>query len=459
MESTTIAAIATAMSASGISIIRISGPDALQVIDAVYKSPKGKKKISSQKSHTIHYGYIYDGEDLIDEVVVLLMKAPNSYTAEDTVEIDCHGGLVVTKRILETVLKNGAVIAAPGEFTKRAFLNGRIDLSKAEAVMDLIDAQNRYAADSAVHQLKGTVSEKVNAYRDEILDQLAFLESALDDPEHFELDGFGVSLEEKIEQLLADMEQLLQQSKNGRIVTEGIHTVILGRPNAGKSSLLNLLAGEERAIVTDIAGTTRDLLQETVRLGDISFILTDTAGIRESDNVVEQIGVSKAMDASHQADLILYVIDSSQELSALDSDMEQLIAEKNSVIILNKTDLQGQVSIEEVQNRFPGKPVCRLSALEGTGLQQLESMLKEMFLQGNIDFNNQIILSNLRQQEALSEAMKSLGLVQKSIADGMTEDFYAIDLMDAYTSLGKIIGASVEDDLVDRIFAKFCMGK
>lgn len=459
MESTTIAAIATAMSASGISIIRISGPDALQVIDAVYKSPKGKKKISSQKSHTIHYGYIYDGEDLIDEVVVLLMKAPNSYTAEDTVEIDCHGGLVVTKRILETVLKNGAVIAAPGEFTKRAFLNGRIDLSKAEAVMDLIDAQNRYAADSAVHQLKGTVSEKVNAYRDEILDQLAFLESALDDPEHFELDGFGVSLEEKIEQLLADMEQLLQQSKNGRIVTEGIHTVILGRPNAGKSSLLNLLAGEERAIVTDIAGTTRDLLQETVRLGDISFILTDTAGIRESDNVVEQIGVSKAMDASRQADLILYVIDSSQELSALDSDMEQLIAEKNSVIILNKTDLQGQVSIEEVQNRFPGKSVCRLSALEGTGLQQLESMLKEMFLQGNIDFNNQIILSNLRQQEALSEAMKSLGLVQKSIADGMPEDFYAIDLMDAYTSLGKIIGASVEDDLVDRIFAKFCMGK
>ncbi len=459
MESTTIAAIATAMSPSGISIIRISGPQALQVIDAVYKSPKGTKKISQQQTHTIHYGFIYDGEELIDEVMVLLMKAPNSYTAEDTVEIDCHGGLVVTRRILETVLKHGAVTAAPGEFTKRAFLNGRIDLSRAEAVMDLIDAQNRFAADSAIHQLRGSVAEKVAGYRDEILDQLAFLESALDDPEHFELDGFGSVLEEKIKVLLIDMRKLLHQSQNGRVITEGIHTVILGKPNAGKSSLLNLLAGEERAIVTDIAGTTRDLLRETVRLGDISFVLTDTAGIRESDNVVEQIGVNRAVEASKDADLILYVIDVSSDFAEIDPSIEQLIAEKKTVFILNKTDLEERVTEDMLESRYPGNKICRLSALNGTGLEDLEEMLKEMFLQEDIDFNNQVILSNIRQQEALSQAIVSLEMVLQSIGAGMTEDLYAIDLMDAYAALGKIIGASVEDDLVDRIFAKFCMGK
>lgn len=459
MESTTIAAIATAMSPSGISIIRISGPQALQVIDAVYKSPKGTKKISEQNTHTIHYGFIYDGEELIDEVMVLLMKGPNSYTAEDTVEIDCHGGILVTRRILETVLKHGAVTAAPGEFTRRAFLNGRIDLSRAEAVMDLIDAQNRFAADSAIHQLRGSVAEKVTGYRDEILDQLAFLESALDDPEHFELDGFGAALQEKIQVLLADMEKLMHQSQNGRIITEGIHTVILGKPNAGKSSLLNLLAGEERAIVTDIAGTTRDLLHETVRFGDISFVLTDTAGIRESDNVVEQIGVTRAVEASRDADLILYVVDASDVALEIDPAVEPLIAAKKTVMILNKTDLTEHVTEEMLRSRYPGVPVCRLSALHGTGLDDLEQQLKKMFFQEDIDFNNQVILSNIRQQEALSQAMSSLKLVIRSIEDGMTEDLYAIDLMDAYTSLGKIVGAAVEDDLVDRIFAKFCMGK
>lgn len=459
MESTTIAAIATAMSPSGISIIRISGSQALQVIDAVYKSPKGTKKISEQNTHTIHYGFIYDGDELIDEVMVLLMKGPNSYTAEDTVEIDCHGGIVVTRRILETVLKYGAVTAAPGEFTKRAFLNGRIDLSRAEAVMDLIDAQNRFAADSAIHQLRGSVAEKVTGYRDEILDQLAFLESALDDPEHFELDGFGDILQKKIQVLLADMRRLMHQSQNGRIITEGIHTVILGKPNAGKSSLLNLLAGEERAIVTDIAGTTRDLLHETVRLGDISFVLTDTAGIRESDNVVEQIGVTRAVEASKDADLILYVIDASDSGLEIDPAVERLIGAKKTVIILNKTDLTEQITEEMLHSRYPDVPVCRLSALHGTGLDDLELQLKEMFLQEDIDFNNQVILSNIRQQEALAQAMSSLKLVIGSITDGMTEDLYAIDLMDAYTSLGKIVGAAVEDDLVDRIFAKFCMGK
>lgn len=459
MESTTIAAIATAMSPSGISIIRISGPESLSVIDRIYRSPKGNKCLSAQPSHTVHYGFIYDGDELIDEVMVLLMKGPQSYTAEDTVEIDCHGGMIVTRRILETVLKHGAVLAEPGEFTKRAFLNGRIDLSRAEAVMELIDAQNRYAADSALQQLRGSLSEKVQGFRDSLLDELAYLESALDDPEHFELDGFSDGLEQKVRGVIREIEELLERSENGRVLVEGIHTVILGRPNAGKSSLLNLMAGAERAIVTDIAGTTRDLLEETIRVGDITFILTDTAGLHESDNVVERIGISRAVEASKKADLLLYVIDSSEAFEEPDEEIRRLMQQKLTILIRNKTDLEEAISEDALAELFPGYPICSISAREGNGLEKLEALLKEHFLQGDVNFNEQVIVSNMRQKEALRDAVKSLQLVLQSIYDGMTEDFYAIDLMDAYTSLGKIIGASVEDDLVDRIFAKFCMGK
>lgn len=459
MEHATIAAIATAMSPSGISIIRISGPDALQVIDRIYQSPNTKKKLSEQPSHTVHYGLICEDGVLIDEVMVLLMKAPHSYTAEDTVEIDCHGGMLVTRRILETVLKHGAVLAEPGEFTKRAFLNGRIDLSRAEAVMDLIEAENQYAAESALQQLCGSVAEQVQKYRDVLLDEMAFLESALDDPEHFELDGFGEQLSEKVKEVQSQIQQLLDTAENGRVLTEGIRTVILGRPNAGKSSLLNQLSGAERAIVTEIEGTTRDLLEEKVRLGEITFLLTDTAGLRESDNVVEQIGISRAVEASRQADLLLYVVDASQSFVPLDEETEKLFAEKCTVLIRNKTDLKEVVSEAQLQERYPALPLCSISAKDGTGLRNLEQLLKELFFQGKVDLNNQILISNLRQKEALQEAADSLAMVQRSIEDGMPEDFYSVDLMDAYTSLGKIIGASVEDDLVDRIFAKFCMGK
>ena len=459
MEHATIAAIATAMSPSGISIIRISGPDAFRIIDEIYRSPDPEKKLSKQPSHTVHYGWIREQEQTIDEVMVLLMRAPHSYTTEDTVEIDCHGGMLVTKRILETVLCHGAVLAAPGEFTKRAFLNGRIDLSRAEAVMDLIEAENQYAAESAIQQLRGSVAQKIGAYRDVLLDEMAFLESALDDPEHFELDGFGSRLAETLQRMQADMQTLLETSENGRVLTEGIRTVILGRPNAGKSSLLNQLSGAERAIVTEIEGTTRDLLEEKVQLGQITFLLTDTAGLRESDNVVEQIGISRAVEASRQADLLLYVIDSSSPFVPLDEKTEQLFREKCTVLIRNKTDLQELVKEEDLQKRYPDLPICSISAKDGAGLDQLEQLLKELFFQGKVDLNEQILLSNLRQKEALRDAANSLAMVQRSIEDGMPEDFYSADLMDAYTSLGKIIGASVEEDLVDRIFEKFCMGK
>ena len=365
----------------------------------------------------------------------------------------------MTRRILETVLKHGAVLAEPGEFTKRAFLNGRIDLSRAEAVMDLIEAENQYAAESALQQLRGSVAEQVQKYRDVLLDEMAFLESALDDPEHFELDGFGEQLSEKVKEVQSQIQQLLDTAENGRVLTEGIRTVILGRPNAGKSSLLNQLSGAERAIVTEIEGTTRDLLEEKVRLGEITFLLTDTAGLRESDNVVEQIGISRAVEASRQADLLLYVVDASQSFVPLDEETEKLFAEKCTVLIRNKTDLKEVVSEAQLQERYPALPLCSISAKDGTGLRNLEQLLKELFFQGKVDLNNQILISNLRQKEALQEAADSLAMVQRSIEDGMPEDFYSVDLMDAYTSLGKIIGASVEDDLVDRIFAKFCMGK
>lgn len=463
MKTDTIAAIATAMSNSGIGVIRISGEDAVEIADKIYRSKNGKKKLSNQKTHTIHYGYIYDEDFLIDEVMVLIMRAPHSFTAEDTIEIDCHGGMLVMNKILETVFKNGARVAEPGEFTKRAFLNGRIDLTKAEAVMDLIESQNDYALKSSIDQLKGSVYEKITSFRNIIIHEIAFIESALDDPEHISLDGYQDELMKTIDFLLDEMNRMLISFQNGKVLKEGIKTVILGKPNAGKSSLLNKLLGEEKAIVTEIAGTTRDVLEQYINLDGIGIHIIDTAGIRETNDIVEKIGVDRAMKQAQEADLILYVVDSSKPLNEDDYSIMELMSSKKFIILLNKSDLNTVVSVEDLEkickNDKEHYVIIQTSMKDETGIDQLEDAIKKYFISGKIDFNHEANITNIRHKEALSDAYESLKLVKKSIEDEMPEDFLSIDLMNAYSSLGKIIGQEVEDDLVNEIFSKFCMGK
>ena len=458
MKTDTIAAIATAMTPSGIGIVRISGEDALTIIQKIYRSPKNRKNLFECSSHTIHYGYIYDGDEMIDEVMVLLMKAPNTYTREDTVEIDCHGGVFVMKRILETVIKYGARPAEPGEFTKRAFLNGRIDLSQAESVIDVIQSKNEFALKSSLNQLKGAVLQNIKAIRGNIIHEIAYIESALDDPEHISLDGYGEALKEKITVISEQIQKLLDSADNGRILKEGISTVIVGKPNAGKSSLMNVLVGEDRAIVTDIAGTTRDILEEQINLGGISLNIIDTAGIRNTSDVVEKIGVSKAKEYAAKADLTIYVIDSSTELDENDFEIMELLDEQHSIVLLNKSDLT-PVTTEETVKKHLNAKVIAISAKNHTGIQELEDTIKEMFFHGEVSLNDEVYITNVRQKTSLQEALDSLHLVMQSIEDGMPEDFYSIDLMNAYEELGKIIGEAVEDDLVNEIFSKFCMGK
>ena len=457
MKTDTIAAIATAMTSSGIGIIRISGGQAFEVIEKIFKKKNGGK-IDLSRSHTVQYGYICDQDEVIDEVLVLIMKGPHSYTAEDTVEIDCHGGVLMMKKILETVIQYGARPAEPGEFTKRAFLNGRIDLSQAEAVIDVINAQNEYALKSSVSQLKGKMSEKVKALREKIIYEIAYIESALDDPEHISLDGYGEELAKKLEPMVKELERLIASADNGKVMSEGVKTVILGKPNAGKSSLMNVLVGEERAIVTDIAGTTRDTLEEHIRLRGISLNVVDTAGIRDTEDVVEKIGVTKARTAAEDADLIIYVVDASVPLDENDRDIIEMIRNRKAVVLLNKTDLEQVVSVEELEKQT-GHRVIPVSAKEEIGIEELEKEIQSMFYQGDIDFNDEVYVTNIRHKTALTESLSSLKLVQKSIEDGMPEDFYSIDLMNAYEQLGTIIGEAVEDDLVNEIFSKFCMGK
>ena len=458
MTGDTIAAIATAMSASGIGIIRISGDDSMEIISKVYRSKGGKKQIKEAESHTIHYGFIYDGEEVVDEVLVMIMRGPHTYTGEDTVEIDCHGGVYAMKRVLETVLKNGAVIAEPGEFTKRAFLNGRLDLSQAEAVMDVIQAKNSMALKSSVEQLKGSVQRAVKEIRARLLHQIAYIETALDDPEHFDLTDYPQELQKIVEKESENISELLKTADDGRMIQEGIKTVILGKPNAGKSSLLNFLVGEDRAIVTEIAGTTRDILEEYISLNGITLRVIDTAGIRETEDVVEKIGVGKAKQMAENADLILYVVDSSLPLDDNDREIMELLSGRKSIVIYNKTDLEAAVDIEELKEKT-GSPVIPVSVVEETGISQLEDEIKRMFFHGELSFNDEVYITNARHKAALEESKESLKLVMDSIAMGMSEDFFSIDLMNAYESLGRIVGESVGEDLVNEIFSKFCVGK
>lgn len=454
----TIAAISTAMNASGIGIIRISGEDSVELVSKIYRSKGGKKKLDQQDTHTIHYGFIYDGKDMIDEVLVMLMRAPRTFTGEDTVEIDCHGGIVAMKKVLETVLKNGARLAEPGEFTKRAFLNGRIDLSQAEAVMDVIQAKNEYALKSSMNQLRGSVMRVIKEIREKLLYQIAYIESALDDPEHVSLEGYSGELSVIVENVSEELQYLVDKASDGKMIQEGIKTVILGKPNAGKSSLMNVLVGENKAIVTDIAGTTRDILEEYINLHGITLRIIDTAGIRDTDDVVEKIGVGRARETAKDADLILYVVDSSIPLDENDEEIISMLAEKKAIVLYNKTDLSPAVDMEEIRKKT-GHKVIPVSAVEETGVKELEEEIKSMFFNGQISIDEEIYITNARQKEALEEAKKSMELVKNSIDMGMPEDFFSIDLMNAYESLGKIIGESVGEDLVNEIFSKFCMGK
>lgn len=455
---TTIAAISTAMSESGIGIIRVSGPEAVEIVSRIYRSKGGKKDINKVPTHTIHYGYIYDGEELIDEVLVMVMRVPRTFTGEDTVEIDCHGGVYAMKRVLETVLKNGGKTASPGEFTKRAFLNGKMDLSQAEAVMDVIQAKNEYALKSSVEQLKGSVQKAVKDIRKDLIYHIAYIESALDDPEHISLEGYAQELLGIVEKSQKEIDHLLKSASDGKIIKEGIRTVILGKPNAGKSSLLNVLVGENRAIVTDIEGTTRDILEEYINLHGISLRMIDTAGIRETEDVVEKIGVNRARDMAKEADLILYVVDSSRPLDENDEEIISMLDSRKAIVLYNKTDLEPKVDMEILKNRV-NRPVISVSAKEETGIRELEKEIKNMFFSGEISFNDEVYITNARHKEALMEAADSLGLVKNSIEMDMPEDFFSIDLMNAYESLGRIIGESVGEDLVNEIFSKFCMGK
>ena len=463
MNTDTIAAISTAMTNSGIGIIRISGDEAISIANKIVVFKNNHKKLIDVKSHTINYGFIYDGNDFIDEVMISVMKAPRSYTTEDTVEINCHGGIMVMNTILEVIIKNGARLAEPGEFTKRAFLNGRIDLTKAEAVMDVINSKNVYAMKSSAKQLKGEVYKIIKSLRDDIIYEIAFIESALDDPEHISLDGYNEKLYSKNEELLSKIDRLLKKYDNGKIIKEGINTVIVGKPNVGKSSLLNLLAGEENAIVTDIAGTTRDILEESVRMHDILLNIIDTAGIRNTEDIVERIGVDKAKKYANDADLIIFVVDSSVPLEQTDKEIIELIQDKKVIVLLNKSDLETVVSEDKIREYWKNEEnnvvFIKTSTKENLGMDVLENTVKEMFFKGDISFNDEIFITSLRHKEALSDAYKSLTMVKRSLEDEMPEDFYSIDLMSAYASLGFIIGQEVGEDLVNEIFAKFCMGK
>lgn len=456
-EVDTIAAIATAMTNSGIGIIRVSGSDSIDIVDKIFVSVKGKK-LTTVNSHTIHYGSIVYNGEIIDEVLVSVMKAPHSYTKENVVEINCHGGVVVINKILEIVCENGARIAEPGEFTKRAFLNGRIDLSQAEAVIDIINSKNEYALSNSVRQLRGSISEKIKDIRRKILDEISFIETALDDPEHISLEGYTVKLEGVVDESMNELKKLIDTSNNGKVVVEGIKTVIIGKPNAGKSSFLNALIGEERAIVTDVEGTTRDSLEENINIAGLSLKIIDTAGIRDTKDVVEQIGVKRAKDLAKEADLIIFIVDSSKDLDDNDYEIMKLIKEKKYIVLLNKSDLNGKVGIEAL-GELDKSNIITISAKNNEGIDLFEDRVKEMFLNGEINYNDEIFVTNARQKESIINAYSSLKLVKKSIEDNMTEDFYSIDLLNTYEELGKVIGEALEDDLVNNIFSKFCMGK
>lgn len=463
----TIAAIATSSKNGSISILRISGEEACRTVSRIFYNGKGERiDLCSCETHTIHYGFIKNRQnELLDEVLVLLMRAPRSYTAEDVVEIHCHGGFLIAQTILEELVREGARIAEPGEFTKRAFLNGRLDLSQAEAVMDVIQAESRLALKNSLTQLRGDVREKINTLREMILEDTAFLEAALDDPEHIPLNDFPETMREHTRILRREVEHLLENSRNGRRIKEGIRTAIVGKPNVGKSSFLNCILRENRAIVTDIPGTTRDTLEEEMLIGSTLLHMIDTAGLRNTGDAIEKIGMDKTREAIRGADLILCILDTSMPLTQEDRDVLGEIEGLPVIFVLNKSDLDPAWGERELMDtllsgaQFEEREILSFSARTGAGLPELEACIKSLMFRDKVSFNDDIYITNARQKQALADAAESLRQLEQSIEEGVPEDLYSIDLYNAYESLGKIVGETVEDDIIDKIFRDFCMGK
>ncbi|MBL3647345.1 tRNA uridine-5-carboxymethylaminomethyl(34) synthesis GTPase MnmE [Bacillus vallismortis] len=457
----TIAAISTPMGEGAIAIVRLSGPEAIQIADKMYKGPK-EKTLSSVESHTIHYGHIVDrpSDRVVEEVMVSVLKAPRTFTREDVIEINCHGGIVTVNQVLQLALREGARLAEPGEFTKRAFLNGRIDLSQAEAVMDLIRAKTDRAMNVAMNQMEGRLSALVRRLRSEILETLAHVEVNIDYPEYDDVEEMTHQLlVEKATAVKKEIEALLRTSEQGKILREGLSTVIIGRPNVGKSSLLNSLVHEAKAIVTDIPGTTRDVIEEYVNVRGVPLRLVDTAGIRETEDIVERIGVERSRQVLKEADLILLVLNYSEELSEEDVKLFEAVEGMDVIVIMNKTDLEAKIDIERVRELAKGRPVVTTSLLKEEGINDLEEAIQSLFYTGAIESGDLTYVSNTRHISILQQAKSAIEDALSGIEQDVPIDMVQIDLTRCWELLGEIIGDAVHESLIDQLFSQFCLGK
>lgn len=458
MNFDTIAAVATPMGEGGVAIIRVSGPEAIEVVDKIYR---GKKTLSTVDSHTINYGHLRNPQtgDLVEEVLVSVMRAPRTFTREDVVEVNCHGGIVSVERVLELILENGARLAEPGEFTKRAFLNGRVDLSQAEAVIDLIRAKTDRAMKVALNQVEGKLSRLIRSLRQNLIEAMAHIEVTLDYPEHDVEDVTQKLLRDKCLEVKAEIGRLLQTARQGKILREGLSTAIIGRPNVGKSSLLNSLVQEEKAIVTDVAGTTRDVIEEFVNVRGVPLRLIDTAGIRETEDIVEKIGVEKSRQLLQKADLVLLVLNYNEQLTEDDYRIFEAAKGFEVILIINKFDLPQRIDLEEVKRHFPNHPLIMTSAKEETGIDLLEKAIADLFFSGRVQQDDLTYVSNARHIQLLRQAEQAIDDAVNGIEDRMPVDMVQIDIKKAWELLGEVIGESVGEDLIDQIFSQFCLGK
>ena len=454
----TIAAIATAVGESGIGIIRVSGPDAIAIVEQIFQA-KQDKSLAEVETYTAHYGHILEQEDVVDEVITLVMKEPKTYTKEDVVEINCHGGTVILRKILDLILNKGARLAEPGEFTKRAFLNGRIDLAQAEAVADLIQSKTEASLEVALNQLEGGLSDKVNEIRQDIISLLAHLEATIDFPED-EIEDFAPEeLETRINEVENKIDKLLATSERGKILKEGIEAAIVGRPNVGKSSLLNALVREKRAIVTDIPGTTRDVIEEVINIDGIPVKIIDTAGIRNAQDQIEKIGVEKSEEYLAKAELILLVVDISAGITEGDKKLMKDAQDKEVVVIANKLDLEDQLELKKIEEILPEAPIVKTAAIANQGINELEDAISELVYSGKISAQDEAVISNLRHKKALERAKENIFDVRSTWEQGLPNDFLTIDLRAALEAVNEITGNAIGEDIVDQIFADFCLGK